>query len=89
MRKLSLLLLISLLLVLLLSSGLHSHHRALAATPTPGSASTQVAPASENTQPPDRVGNILLGAIITLGVIGGGLMVVGALLGRKPRNSDS
>jgi LysM repeat protein len=39
--------------------------------------------------PPDQVGNILLGAIITLGVIGAGMMIAGSLLGRRARGGGS
>ena len=48
------------------------------ASATPGAASS-----AANPQPPDRVGSILLGAMITLGIVGAGMMVAGGLLRRK------
>jgi hypothetical protein len=38
---------------------------------------------------PDRVGNILLGAMITLGLLGAGLMALGSFLRRNPGRDDS
>lgn len=38
---------------------------------------------------PDQVGNILLGAIITLGVVGAGLMIAGSLMGRRAKGGGS
>jgi hypothetical protein len=39
--------------------------------------------------PPDKVSNILLGAIITLGVIGAGMMIAGSVMGRRARGGGS
>lgn len=56
-------------------------------TPRPASAGLNVTPDAsqlgERNNPADRLGNILLGAIITLGVLGVGMMVIGGLMRRK------
>jgi len=57
-------------------------------TPRP-SATPDAAQSGENPQSPDQVGNILLGAIITLGILGAGMMVAGSLLGRKSKRDTS
>jgi LysM repeat protein len=49
----------------------------------------EAASSDEASLPPDKVSNILLGAIITLGVIGAGMMIAGSVMGRRARGGGS